>query len=136
MDNVGETARAEGGKLIRRILAEKIAAHPAAAAIVTGDFNSFEDAPGYLNLAAPAKADGVTLVDVYRKVHPTVSPDERTIHDFKGSITGRRIDFILASPHFAPVDATIDRTREGNLYPSDHYPVVASLQIMPALPRK
>jgi len=123
-DNIGQTARAESGKLIRRVAAEKAKGD---AVIVTGDFNSFEDAPGYLNLVAPASSDGLTLMDAYRQVHPTISPDELTIHDFKGTQAGRRIDYILHSPHFIAIRAEIDRTHAGNVYPSDHYPVVAEL---------
>jgi endonuclease/exonuclease/phosphatase family metal-dependent hydrolase len=133
MDNNGATARAESGKLIRRVAAEKVAASAAQgkpdAVIVTGDFNSFEDAPGYQNLMFPAAPDGISLLDAYRQVHPTVSPDEATIHDFKGFTAGRRIDYILHSPHFRAISAEIDRAHEGNLYPSDHYPVVAELVV-------
>jgi endonuclease/exonuclease/phosphatase family metal-dependent hydrolase len=130
-DNVGVTARAESGKLIRRVAAEKAAGGGAAgkpdAVIVTGDFNSFEDAPGYLNLKAPAAPDGLALMDAFREVHPTVAPDENTLHDFRGTKTGRRIDYILHTPDFKSVRAEIDYTHEGSLYPSDHFPVVAEL---------
>ena len=37
------------------------------------------------------------------------------------------IDWILVSDHFRVLDAQIDRTRVGNLFPSDHYPVMAVL---------
>ena len=35
------------------------------------------------------------------------------------------IDWILVSAHFRVQDAWIDRARQGELYPSDHYPLAA-----------
>jgi endonuclease/exonuclease/phosphatase family metal-dependent hydrolase len=37
------------------------------------------------------------------------------------------IDWILVSDHFRVLDAQIDRSRQGNLFPSDHYPITAVL---------
>ncbi len=34
---------------------------------------------------------------------------------------------MLASGHFAVMDASIDRYHEGSLFPSDHYPILAAL---------
>jgi endonuclease/exonuclease/phosphatase family metal-dependent hydrolase len=38
------------------------------------------------------------------------------------------IDWILASDHFAVVEAGVDRYSEGPRFPSDHYPVTAVLR--------
>jgi endonuclease/exonuclease/phosphatase family metal-dependent hydrolase len=130
-DNLGRTARAESGKLIRRVAAEKAQGD---AVIITGDFNSFEDDAGYLNLIAPTNRDGLTLVDAYREVHPKTSLEELTFHDFKGTQQGRRIDYIFHTPHFEAVRAEIDHTHAGSIYPSDHYPVVTELIMKSPMP--
>ena len=39
------------------------------------------------------------------------------------------MDWILASSHFQTIDAEIDHTRGPHGYPSDHFPVTATLRI-------
>jgi endonuclease/exonuclease/phosphatase family metal-dependent hydrolase len=128
-DHVGTTARAESGRLIRQTIAARVG--PSVAVIVTGDFNSTEREPGYQALVAPS-IDGSTLLDAYRQVHPTREPQEATLHDFKGTLIGERIDHILLGPQFRAVRAEIERSHEGQVYPSDHYPVIAELLLSPA----
>jgi len=89
--------------------------------IVTGDFNANKDSNAYRLLTG----DGM-LIDAFRQVHPNVD-DEATFHAFGRQEEMAPIDWILVSDHFRVVDAQIDRSREGNLFPSDHYPVTAVL---------
>ena len=58
-DHVGNTARVESGKLMRRLIDEKRGDLPV---IVTGDFNSTETTPQYATLTAGDDA-GVRLID-------------------------------------------------------------------------
>jgi endonuclease/exonuclease/phosphatase family metal-dependent hydrolase len=53
-----------------------------------------------------------------------------TCHSFGGRDHGQ-IDHILFTPGLRLVDAGIDHTRPDGRYPSDHYPVWASLQFQP-----
>jgi endonuclease/exonuclease/phosphatase family metal-dependent hydrolase len=39
------------------------------------------------------------------------------------------MDWILASSHYRTVDSDIDRTRGATGYPSDHFPVTATLRL-------
>jgi endonuclease/exonuclease/phosphatase family metal-dependent hydrolase len=39
------------------------------------------------------------------------------------------IDWILASNHFTVLDAAIDDYNDNGLYPSDHFPVTATLAL-------
>ena len=48
-------------------------------------------------------------------------------HRFGQAAPPTAIDWILAPAHFRVQDAWIDRARQGELYPSDHYPLVAVL---------
>ncbi len=88
--------------------------------IVTGDFNADKDSNAYRLLTG----DGM-LIDTFRAVHP--HDDEATFHDFGRPETMEAIDWILVSGHFRIRDAQIDRSRQGNLFPSDHYPITAVL---------
>ena len=89
--------------------------------IVTGDFNADKDSNAYRLLTG----DGV-LIDAFRQVHPN-EEDEATFHAFGRPEEMAAIDWILVSDHFRVLDAQIDRSRHGNLFPSDHYPVMAVL---------
>ena len=123
-DHVGNRARAEAGKIIHTWMGEKAANQPT---IITGDFNVNENHPGLLALMS-SETDALKFHDVYRQVHPEPAEEESTFNGFQGRTKGRRIDFILASPAFKPVEATIDRTNRDGRYPSDHFPVTAVLE--------
>ena len=98
--------------------------------MVMGDFNAgLDDTPllylrrlGYPN--AP-----IELLDTWRRRHPD-APDGRTYHGFKGGVDGYKIDHILAELATDVLDAQIDRTQTASGgYPSDHYPVTATLKL-------
>jgi len=89
--------------------------------IVTGDFNADKQSDAYKCLTGDGK-----LIDAFRQIHPG-GADEATFHAFGRPEEMAPIDWVLASDHFHVLDARIDRTHEGNLFPSDHYPVTAVL---------
>jgi endonuclease/exonuclease/phosphatase family metal-dependent hydrolase len=85
--------------------------------LLTGDFNSPADGEIYGLLTVP-------LEDAWKTAQQTRGP-EGTMHGF-GRITGRRIDWILHRNVGETLTAeTITQTADG-LYPSDHYPVMAT----------
>jgi endonuclease/exonuclease/phosphatase family metal-dependent hydrolase len=86
--------------------------------IVSGDFNAVKGSTAYRLLA-----DGQTLVDAARQV---AAADEGTFHGYGQPFT-LPIDWLLVSPSFDVRQTTIDRTRQGALFPSDHYPLLATL---------
>ncbi|WP_010543158.1 endonuclease/exonuclease/phosphatase family protein [Sphingomonas elodea] len=103
-----------------RLLADRIAAGPAALpVIVTGDFNTTDDKPAHAVLTK-------TLSDAW-----LARPDHRgpgfTFHGFTGK-GDSRIDWILTRGVKVERIATVD-THQGPVYPSDHYPVVARVQL-------
>ena len=89
--------------------------------IVTGDFNADKDSAAYRLLTG----NGM-LSDAYRQAHPA-EDNEATFHGFGKPEEMAALDWILVSDHFRVIDAQIDRSREGKLFPSDHYPVTAVL---------
>ena len=52
-----------------------------------------------------------------------------TYHGFKGKRKGDPIDYIFFSEEFELEDAYIDQTSFDGRYPSDHYPLVATLRL-------
>jgi endonuclease/exonuclease/phosphatase family metal-dependent hydrolase len=90
--------------------------------IVTGDFNADANSSIYRRLVCKD-----ALFDVYRGVHQS-APSAGTFHDYGQLEEPQPIDWILASRDFAAVDAQVDRYREENRFPSDHYPLTAILR--------
>ncbi|PCD03171.1 endonuclease [Sphingomonas spermidinifaciens] len=83
--------------------------------VVTGDFNDVPGSAAYRTLTA-------TLSDSWTALG---RPEAGTFHGFAG-MAERRIDWVL-SRGFENKRATIDRQKVGGRYPSDHFPVIATL---------
>ena len=124
-DHAGPVARLRAAEIIRARV--KSLAGAGAAVIVAGDLNCTEDDEPYAVLTGRGD-DALTLTDSYRAAHPERQTEEATFHGFKGTVAGSRIDFILHTAQLETVEAAIDRVSDGTLYPSDHYPVTATLR--------
>ncbi len=123
-DHRSKMARLNSGKLLREKLAELAEDGPV---VVIGDFNCDEDSKPYAALMGLDEGGTPWLIDAYRAVHPERSDQEATYHGFRGGTEGSRIDWVLHSPGFQTLTAGIDTTHEGLKYPSDHFPVTATL---------
>jgi len=121
LDHQSSEARRKGTALILSRIAERT---PVGPLIVTGDFNAQERDP----LHAAIRATG--LVDVWRFLHADTPPQQSgTAHGFRGNPDGSRIDFIYASPEFQILECEILRSSKDGNYPSDHFPVRATLEL-------
>jgi endonuclease/exonuclease/phosphatase family metal-dependent hydrolase len=107
--------------------------------VLTGDFNAGEGntAMRYLRgEMTTARQEGseapepLGLRDTYRVLHPA-NTEVGTFNGFEGTTTGEKIDAVLISERWDVRYAAIVRTNENGRYPSDHFPVVATLQINP-----
>jgi len=123
MDHESQPAREKGMALIL----ERIAARqPAGPFLLTGDFNSGDDNP----VQELLRNNPLHPVDVWKTVHPDFSPSiSGTVHGFKGKTDGGRIDYIYASADLTPVDSEILHDAKDGIWPSDHFPVRATLEI-------
>lgn len=108
--------------LLERVASRKQSDEPV---VVTGDFNADETNPAYLRLLADQR---LGLTDTFRKLHPAEKL-VRTFHGFQGGTEGGKIDAVLVSPDWKVSAAEIVRTRRGNVFPSDHYPVTATIEL-------
>ena len=98
-------------------------AQPADPVLVMGDFNSGEDNPAFRAMLTAAEP---RLYDTFRAIHPDAR-DVGTYHAFRGGRTGDKIDAILASPHWTTLDAAIVYLVQDGIFPSDHFPVTATV---------
>jgi endonuclease/exonuclease/phosphatase family metal-dependent hydrolase len=124
-DHISSGARRKSAALIRQRLSKLAEGIPA---IVMGDFNTPEDSAPLRTLVGEAAA-GRRLIDSYRAVHRDRSPDESTFNHWRGTTEGSRIDFILPTEELTPTAAAIVRTNYDGRWPSDHYPVTATLRL-------
>ena len=119
-DHRGRTARVKSAELIRN--------HVSALdtpVIVTGDFNCGAGSDPWKAFFSGTQTP--LLIDSYRRFKPEKTADEGTFGGFRGTTAGARIDWILHSRHYKTQNATILRTNANGRYPSDHYPVTATL---------
>ena len=117
-DHRGKVAREEAAKIIRDRISQF---EKGARVVITGDFNSGEGSKPYQALVMGG------IVDTFRSVYPKRTEEESTFTAWSGRLIGNRIDWILSSKNFRILSATIDRTHDNGRYPSDHYPVTATL---------
>jgi len=125
-DHEGETARAEGARLLKKRVDELAGHH---AVILMGDFNDAagDGSSAYQTLTNRDNPAGVILRDTWGSASTkSRSGGEGTFHGFNGESDGRRIDWILASDDFKGIAAGIDRLEKKGRYPSDHFPVWAN----------
>lgn len=125
-DHISEPAREKSAALVHERLAKLGSDLPA---IITGDLNAHEDSPAVKKLVSANGSTGRKLADSFRELRPKRSTDESSFNDWKGTVEGSRIDFILHTSEFTPVAAEIVRTSYDGHWPSDHYPVIATLKL-------
>jgi endonuclease/exonuclease/phosphatase family metal-dependent hydrolase len=105
--------------------------------ILTGDFNIGEDNPVVkyfkgeqeLHVVNDGQAKNpIPLVDTFRALHADAS-EAGTFHAFKGTTSGAKIDYIFVQLGTQVLQAEILHDNHDNRYPSDHFPVMASLRL-------
>ncbi len=98
--------------------------------IVMGDFNTTLGTTALQTLTG-ATVSGFKLTDAYRHVFPTVGPNEATYHNFTGNQSGSSIDHIFydAGTFTATAAEIVHTSFPGGLYPSDHFPLTATLRV-------
>jgi endonuclease/exonuclease/phosphatase family metal-dependent hydrolase len=114
--------------VLRRWLDKAVAHRPV---VISGDFNATKRSPAYRRLTLRPETvsgrEGVRLIDAYRAVHSD-GAGEGTYHAYGSLRRPAALDWILASSHFAVVDAYVDQTYRAGRFPSDHFPLVATMR--------
>lgn len=122
LDHQSQPSRERSIALLRQRLDAR---DPKVPAVVTGDFNAGEDNPAVRAMTA----DG-TWRDTFRLRHPSASPVGTFTAFRSGNVGGDKIDYVFVSPEWQVLDAAIIRTERAGRYPSDHFPVTATLQLV------
>lgn len=96
--------------------------------MVTGDFNELVGSEAWQILTGTLVYEGVTgnLLDPWTELQ---IPEQGSFHGFTGIATSdRKIDWILHSQGLVPDSASVIQYAEEGHYPSDHFPVEATLR--------
>ena len=117
LDHESENARARSAELVLRRVTSRRYPDPV---VVLGDFN-----------AEPGSAVLRTLQSGEPRLRDSYTPKgsgDGTFHAFSGDRDGPRIDYILVAAHLEVLHASIVHDVAGGRYPSDHFPVQASVR--------
>ena len=117
-DHASPPSRLRSGELLAEWVATDL---DPARAVVVGDTNCAADDPSLRPLL------GLPLRDALAGLPPT-GVGAATFHRFRGGDAGTRMDQILVGPRWRVVDSGVVRDRFRGRFPSDHYPVVATLE--------
>jgi len=131
LDHRSQKSREKSVELVLERFGEEIASRPV---IIMGDFNAGEDNPAIRKMLefGSEKNSGSTsgrLRDSFRVLHPE-QKQAGTFNGFKGRRDGPKIDYLFISRHFKVRSADILDYNEAQSYPSDHFPVVAVLELI------
>lgn len=112
-------ARTESAKVIARFLATLPADVPV---VLAGDFNTTPDTDAHRTLTR-------TLKDAWDAAATRKGP-VGTFHGFKGGESAEgRIDWVLFRAPWKVTEAETITWHQGEQYPSDHYPVMATFEV-------
>lgn len=111
LDHASQLAREKGGHLLTSKI--KPTLEQGTPIILTGDFN--------------AEPDNKTIQQIEASGLQKMYTEGNTFHDFSGGEAGKQIDYIFTSG--SPGTGKVDRRHFNGKYPSDHYPVVGTVDL-------
>lgn len=125
LDNLSQNSRKKSIQLLTKMIGTRKTNDPF---IIMGDFNMEMRNPAmryfdWIGQRVPLLAS----LDVWQTIHPNRKVGTR--HGFRGRLSGPQIDHIRLSASLRPMDVRIDTHHRNGRYPSDHFPVVAKVQI-------
>ena len=126
LDHESQPSREKSVALLRERIQTR--AFPADPVVITGDFNAGERNPAIATLVGPPDPAS-RFIDTFRVLHR----DEAEVGTFTGftfgNTRGEKIDYVLVQPGTEVLSAGIVRVSRNGRYPSDHFPVSATLRL-------
>lgn len=126
LDVFSQKSRRKSVELLARRIALRRTADPF---IVMGDFNMELDNPAMMYLQnIHSETPYPKMLTAWQSLHPGRA-GEGTRHSFRGSTSGPKIDHIPICDGARALDVNIDCRRVKGRYPSDHFPVIATIHL-------
>jgi endonuclease/exonuclease/phosphatase family metal-dependent hydrolase len=135
LDHLSQEAREKGIVLVCEAMQRHRQTYGGLPAIVTGDMNAQPDNSVVRYLRGQGKLGGSRLALELRDAFEAYAPTDGinglgcTFHGYSGETAGEPIDYIFATQEIGFTQTVIDRRQYGGIYPSDHYPVIAEVEI-------
>ena len=123
-DHMGERAREESARLIRRRLDSLAGGIPI---VMTGDLNAAPSSSAYRTLVRDTIAGRAPLHDAFISTRTPHYGPTSSWNAFRAIESGRRIDYVLVSPSVTVESHAIISDSWDGRFPSDHLPVIASV---------
>ena len=121
-DHMGKTARTESARLILDFIGKQTGGLPV---ILTGDFNCSPAEEPYSVLINPENE----LTDVCQSSNSSEACIEGTFNGFGAQNDPERIDMVFYKGRWEVVSYEVLKIKKGEVFISDHWPVVAELKI-------
>ena len=118
-DHESQESRERSAELLLSRVGARVGEDPV---IVTGDFNAGEANDAFVFLTSNG------LRDTYRMIHPDAD-GVGTFNSWRGETGGEKIDAVLVSDGWRVTAAEILRHNVHGRYPSDHFPVKATMEL-------
>lgn len=122
LDHESQAAREKSVQLLIDTLRQRAVGGPI---IVTGDFNAEPGNPAVRRLQAAGSPAPVSALSLASPTPPG------TFHGFTGRASGGPIDYIFLSPEWHVLKADVLTGDSVAPFPSDHFPVAATLRLKP-----
>jgi endonuclease/exonuclease/phosphatase family metal-dependent hydrolase len=124
LDSVSQNSREKSVRLLTKEISERNSSAPF---IIMGDFNMklVNSAMEFLMEESPENQ--FPVVDAWLAVHPD-KPDTSTCN-FGSWATGPQLDHIELGLNARPLEVQIDNRKVDGKYPSDHFPVIAKIEL-------
>ncbi len=116
LDHESEWARLEGTLLILEVIESMRLTYPC---ILTGDFNCTPDSES-IRLISRKLVNALAVQNL---------GEEGTFHNFTGTVSEGPIDYIFCTPDVTVQSGAVLNQKVGETYPSDHFPILAAVQI-------
>lgn len=120
-DHMGDTARMESARLIRKFIELKT---EGLQVVVTGDFNFSSSESPYRILT-----ENGLLMDACTLLKDDDQDCEPTFNGFGKSSENRRIDFIFLDPRWHIFSYEMLQVKKDDIFISDHYPIIARIKV-------
>ena len=125
LDHQSQEARLKGSQQVLQHIASHTSGNPW---VLTGDFNAGEDNPVITGI----KASPLQPIDSWRQLHPDIPANESgTFHTFVGNHNEAKIDYVFVPATTKILEAAILHDNRDGTYPSDHFPIRATIDFKP-----
>ncbi|MEG1686962.1 MAG: endonuclease/exonuclease/phosphatase family protein [Angelakisella sp.] len=134
LDHISYLARINGLKLIIKHMNDHPSSCGKVHTVLMGDFNA---TPASKTLRAwesrlrvGQTSQTPRMENSYNQLLRSSQDIGRSYHGFHGTVAGNPIDYIFTSKDILPRSVEIRRDNFDSVYPSDHYPVIAELELL------